>query len=319
MSRARGRTAPLQLFKKTTEPLPQRLNRNKIYILPTRAGLMFIAGLFTMLLISINHENNLGFLLTFLLSSVLVVSMIYTHKNIEGLILHSTRAKPVFAGEIAHFDWVISSPQFDRTQLQLQYEQNEPLIVDLERDKQTIVQIPFFTVQRGQVDPGTLTVTTLYPFSFFYSWSRVAIKHSCTVYPKPIKSTLPPSLIGTEEDGEETASTATGTDDFDGLRGYTPGDSPKHIYWKGLARGQGTFTKVFSAVQGGAVLINLDDLGSEELETRLSKLADQVLQASAKKIPFALKLNDFEIPLGEGEVHKHRCLNALASYGGSQT
>ena len=54
-----------------------RLERWRIYILPTRAGLLFGLALFTMLLAAINYGLALGFALTFLLASVGLVSMLH--------------------------------------------------------------------------------------------------------------------------------------------------------------------------------------------------------------------------------------------------
>ena len=46
------------------------LDRRRIYALPTRYGILFAVMLFVMLLGSINYNNSLGFLLTFLLASM---------------------------------------------------------------------------------------------------------------------------------------------------------------------------------------------------------------------------------------------------------
>ena len=49
------------------------LTQRNIYILPTRAGLMFAATLMVLLLASINYQLNLGYVLTFLLAGSGVV------------------------------------------------------------------------------------------------------------------------------------------------------------------------------------------------------------------------------------------------------
>ena len=54
------------------------LNRKRIYILPTRRGLVFAVFLLAMLLGSINYALSLGFVLTFLLAGLGLVGMLHT-------------------------------------------------------------------------------------------------------------------------------------------------------------------------------------------------------------------------------------------------
>jgi hypothetical protein len=49
---------------------PLRLAQRNVYVLPTRAGLLYALVLLTMLIASINYALSLGFLLTFLLGAV---------------------------------------------------------------------------------------------------------------------------------------------------------------------------------------------------------------------------------------------------------
>ena len=51
------------------------LNPRRIYILPTRAGLVYGSIVIALLLSSMNFSNNMGFALTFLLAAVGIISM----------------------------------------------------------------------------------------------------------------------------------------------------------------------------------------------------------------------------------------------------
>ena len=74
-----------------------QLNQRNIYILPTRAGLLFAATLVTLLVASINYQLNLGYVLTFLLAGSGAVSRQLTHNTLRGLTLH---LKPVAPAEV---------------------------------------------------------------------------------------------------------------------------------------------------------------------------------------------------------------------------
>ena len=74
------------------------LNRRRIYIMPTRHGIAFAISVAVMLVGSVNYANSLGYLLTFLLASVGLVSLLHTYRNLAGLSIRMSDPQPVFAG-----------------------------------------------------------------------------------------------------------------------------------------------------------------------------------------------------------------------------
>src|SRR3954464_1079099 len=90
------------------------LTQGNIYILPTRAGLMFGLTLLVLLVASINYQLSLGYVLTFLLAGSGVVSMHVTHNTLRGLTLHLRPVAPGFAGEPVVLDIVLTSPGTSR-------------------------------------------------------------------------------------------------------------------------------------------------------------------------------------------------------------
>ena len=76
------------------------LHQRRVYILPTRTGLVFGLVLFTMLLGALNYSNNMGFALAFLLTAVTVISIHHTQRNLAGLRLTIEGCAAVFAGEL---------------------------------------------------------------------------------------------------------------------------------------------------------------------------------------------------------------------------
>ena len=51
-----------------------------------------------------------------------------------------------------------------------------------------------------------------------------------------------------------------------------------------------------------------------DVEQRLSQLARWVLDAEEEGRPYGLRLPGNDIPAGQGELHQHRCLEALALF-----
>src|SRR5258708_30560516 len=83
------------------------LVQRRIFILPSRHGLIYVAALLVMLTGSVNYNLSMGFVLTFLLAALGVNSIVHTFRNLARLRISPGRVEPVFAGVHAHFLFVI--------------------------------------------------------------------------------------------------------------------------------------------------------------------------------------------------------------------
>ena len=114
-----------------SDRLPIILDRNQIRIRPTRNGLIFIVLVLAMFLGSLNYNNNLGFLLSFLLGSLAFVSIAHTYKNVAGITIGAAFAKPVFAGQKAVFEFLISGNAATRVRLGFGFKDHRIAYYDL--------------------------------------------------------------------------------------------------------------------------------------------------------------------------------------------
>ncbi len=304
-----------KLTPHTLDLLPHTLIRQRIYILPTKQGFKFLGILTVLLLISLNYNNNLGFLMTFLLGSIFVVSIIYTYRNLAGLTVQSISANPVFVGEEAVFELSLDPLNLPRAMIELSVNKGEITRVEFTDATTQRAKIKVLAKERGLLEPNRITVATRYPFSFFRAWSYLYTDAHCLVYPKPIHAPLPNSRVTDADLNGGVTVKRPGVEDFEGLKNYQPGDSMRQIYWKAFTRGRGLFTKVFSAEHGQVVLLNFETLRVSDLEEKLSVLCGFVLTLNRNRTSFSLNLPKNPIEPGKGEKHMRRCLEALASYG----
>ncbi len=289
-------------------------NRHHVYILPTAYGFLFLLILFAMLLGSINYNNNLGFLLVFLLGSISLVSMIHTYRNLLGIKILSISAEPVFAEKTALFRVVARSKSGHRRAIGFMIEKDHPAIENIFAKTDETITVKCPTRLRGIFRSGRITVWTRYPLGLFRAWTVITPDVSYVVYPKPITGSIGFSgrQAGQELDG---IPMQRGADDFSGLKQYQPGDQVGRISWKSLSRGLGVFTKEFSGPGGSSVMLDYDDLRDANREYRLSRLTDMVLKAHNMNAEYGLKLPGRTIAPDKGERHKHLCLKALAVFG----
>jgi len=107
------------VFKRhAPEPGVVFLSQRRVYILPTRHGITFGASIVLMLIGSINYNLSLGYILTFLLAGLGIVSILHTFRNLAHLYVSAGRVANVFAGDTAKFQVVIENKSdFDRHSL----------------------------------------------------------------------------------------------------------------------------------------------------------------------------------------------------------
>ena len=96
---AAERRLPALTRLKQSEALPIALHRHRIYVLPTRFGLLFTAVLVVMLLGALNYNNNPALLLTCLLGAATYQSVFQAFRMLNGLELRALRAQPCHAGD----------------------------------------------------------------------------------------------------------------------------------------------------------------------------------------------------------------------------
>lgn len=293
---------------------PINLRHNRVYVFPTRQGFVFFALLLAILFGSLNHNNNLGFLLTFLLGGMAFVSIFHTYRNVSGLTLISAKVLPVFAEQMAHFEFNLKAPGHDQYGVSFYFADGERVTIDLVAGSRGVVTVPHKTDARGILAPSQLYVSTNYPLGLFRGWSVLFVDATCLVYPKPIPGPMVTDhgVTGEESEGETGGE---GVDDFIGLAHYQPGDPLQRISWKSYSRGQGLHTKEFEGQLGKTVYFDPDVLGGKDLEFKLSRICHMILSAEAMRISYGLKLGNRIIEPGQGGSHKRKCLRALSMVG----
>ncbi|MEZ4525367.1 MAG: DUF58 domain-containing protein [Desulfobacterales bacterium] len=312
----------MNILKKTTlfrKPppvlLPHQISRKHLYILPTSQGCLFLAVLTGMLLGSVNYNNNLGFLLTFLLGSMTFVSMLHTHRNLLGTEIHSVRAVPVFAGEKAVFRISVRGGNVGSMAVRFSLPGGEEVCEDIPQEKVSLIEVSVPTEKRGLLKPGMVTVSTRYPLGLFRTWTNLDLQLECPVYPAPLHSSLSLSGGNSREQQDAGESAGRGADDFEGLRTYQPGDPMQHISWKAYSKGQGLMSKTFVGQAGALVFLDWAAVKGKNTEHKLSRLCGMVLAADRLGLTYGLKLPATAIDPGKGEGHKHNCLRELALFG----
>ncbi len=320
----RHRTGPLrgrvEAWLRSRVPLTDtlRLTQGNIYILPTRAGLMFCLTLVVLLLASVNYQLNLGYVLTFLLAGSGAVSMHMTHAQLRGLTLHLKPPAAVFAGDAAALDVVLTSPGSARFGIGLKLAgaaDASPTWIDVPALGQAPAQIRFVPMRRGGHDVPTLGIESRFPLGLFKAWAVWRPAARLLAYPTPERPAAPLPAARPLPGGVSPAHAADGGE-IEGVRPYRRGDPMKQVAWKKAAKALETGGELVSRDTRTALQQELwldwQTCGALGTEERLSRLTAWVVAAHRAGIEFGLRLPRVDLPPASGDVQRRRCLEELA-------
>jgi uncharacterized protein (DUF58 family) len=290
------------------------LHNRRLYILPTRFGYLFAIMLLLLFLAAINYQNSMAFVLTFMLTSLVIVSLWHTHKNLLGVTVHMQIPRPVFCGESCELKFELSHDNTSRRYaIGIQYLDRPPVDLKLDPAGSAQAKLKIPTHLRGEFWLAGITVFTRYPTGLFHAWGWLKFDLPVLIYPRPATGvTLQHSMIE-QYDGQTSTSTIEG-DDFAGLREHREGESLRHISWKAYAQGRGLLTKTFQGQARPSLWIDWDLLSQDSTEEKLSLMTALVLAAESEEQKYGLRLPGVLIEQGYGNAHKHNCLQTLAVF-----
>ncbi len=181
--------------------------------------------------------------------------------------------------------------------------------------------IPFAAMVPG--NPIAVVIRSLYPLGFLTGELRLAVsatdRHPHPLpagdLPLPKTNALLPDAASASFAGTSRGQGSGG--DFAGTRTWQPGDPPRHIDWKAVARGRPMMTKQWAGDDSRMVALDWDALTLDPA-ARASQLARWIQQCEGMGVRYSLSLPGKVIAASAGHLHSARCLDALASHLAAQ-
>ena len=290
-----------------------RLTHSRIYILPTRRGIAFLFTLVLMLLGALNYALSLGFLFIFLLGGMFHAALLQAYRQLRALQVTAGDEPETHAGAAAHFAPVVTNTDTATPLHCTLAARDATQTLMIEPGKSVLARLAVTAGSRGRLPLGRITLSSSYPLGLWRAWSYVHFPVAAWVYPQPEAAPPPLPMHGT---GAGTGhALAAGNEEFSGLRRYEPGDTPRQIAWKALARGAGLHSKEFAGSARGHCLLDWQQLPPGlDTEGRLSRLTAWVLAAERAQVDYAMAIPGISTPLARGPGHRTLCLRALAGF-----
>ncbi|MEZ5456172.1 MAG: DUF58 domain-containing protein [Lysobacteraceae bacterium] len=290
------------------EPLPIRIHRRRLYVLPTRYGLFLSVLLFGMLLGALNYNNNPALMLTFLMASVMHTALLAGWLALLGLQLDDVSAESVHVGEPIRWrlQWR-SGGDRARRGLRLRLDAREfPFEV---LDHQIQVEIQQNALRRGWQSLPRLGLSTRHPLGVFRIWSWLHPSARCLVYPALEANAPPLPLDGVVGPPRRQRGPS---EDVHGLRDYQRGDPWRLIAWKRSAQIGHAVVREYETPTLGDVHLRWSQLNGLPNEQRISRMARWIVDAERRSLRSTLELPHLTLGPARGPAHLHACLRELA-------
>jgi len=311
-----GRISAWAARRHGRDSLPIRISRRRVYILPTRFGIMLALTLVAMLVAGLNYNSNLGLAFAFLMVSIAMVTMHHCNRNLLGLQVDAATEADAFAGDPANLQFLLQNDsKVDRRDVEIVCITGTAIRSVLARSNESVpVVVPAHP--RGITRIAQFELRTRYPFGWFHAWTYIQGALTLYIAPSPQGNRTLPSAGG---QGTASRSEARGDEDFSGLRAYEPGVPLKHMAWKVLARGGEAAVRSYTGLAAQPEWLEWSALEGLDTESRLSQLCLWVLESEAAQRPYGLRIPGREIAPARGAAHRCACLRALAAHGIAET
>ena len=276
---------------------------------PTREGVRYLLATLLIGFASFNTGNNLIYLIFGLLLSVLAISFVALWLNLKGLDLEIAAGYPVFAGSRSPLRVTVhnSKAWLPSYSLEVGFPA-EMLSVD--NDVVVPVVAPKATesfeceasfMRRGRDRFGDITVSSGFPFIFFFRKVRAAIEGGAVVFPRLLDVEI--SSLESGDAGEGSTLKPGRSEDLLMIREFRNGDDPKHMSWKATAKMGSPMVREHAERLPRTVTIVLDNSApadTDNFERAVSYAASIAWSYCNEGYRVRLSMCGAQIPFGTG-------------------
>ncbi|WP_341210155.1 DUF58 domain-containing protein [Alteromonas stellipolaris] len=312
----------LAWLDKRIPPNPSHaLNMRSVFILPSRFGWGFIVMCMCLFLLGTNYQNNLMLLLSYLLLSVMLLTLFYSYQNFAAIALSVSPPKSVFANTSAHLtlDRVKHSNYQTKPEglLQIQWLQfpklkdTTSITFDIGNQEQRLT-IPLLLHTRGEHKLPRITLKSAYPFGLYNCWTHLDFDVKVMAYPEPKAGKLGEVVHHTQDTAGSKEDERQGNEDFFALTDFIEGEPLNRVAWKQVAKTGNWVVKQFSEQRSDDVYLSLPT--NIPLEEGLSALTQKIVSMQSQGVHYGLKLGSTTFTPNNSIAHMHQCLSALATY-----
>ena len=278
------------------------LTRRNLWLVPTAGGIWMFAFWFFLLAGAVNYQNNLGFLMVFLIAAVDLVSIGISFRNLDGQRVTVLTNQWLFANTPGELELEANGTR-KTNQLAIALDGQHRVSTDKTTNR---FFLPWTPGHRGLHPLPVLEVGSLFPFGWLHVRHKWKNPGQVWVFPEPIDAPTPKPVPG---DGEQY-----GIEGEPNLRDYQAGDPLKRVQWKRVNPHQ-PWPVLMPMSRGQRDELDYRAYPDASWELCLSFLTAEVLKRRQSGDLFSLRLPDQTLGPDTGEAFTRLCLEALAKQG----
>ena len=260
-------------------------------------------------------------MMLFILISISLVAMLYTHNNVIGLSMDSQPSRSVFLGETVCFPITLSNnSNTQRNAIWLVCDGFHQLMnIGVGGKRKIELKLP--TINRGYLVCSDISLTSHFPLGFFFVWTKLyQPEQRCLVYPQPMDLMAFPDSGSNITDQNFTAIINSNAQDYSGMKTYQAGDRLRDIHWPSLAKTHKLITIQHEEQRSGSVNLSWFSMPAHfDTEDRLSQLCFWVIDAEQHNLRYQLEMPNHTVQFSSGRRHYHQCLSVLALWGSNES
>ncbi|VEL96486.1 uncharacterized protein (DUF58 family) [Alteromonas sp. 76-1] len=302
------------------------LNMRSVFILPSRFGWGFIVMCMCLFLLGTNYQNNLMLLLSYLLLSVMLLTLFYSYQNFAAIALSASSPKTVFANTSAHLtlnrmqhsgykttpEGLLQAHWLEINKRQLPKRKDTSTITFDIGNREQRLTVPLLLHTRGEHRLPRITFKSAYPFGLYHCWAHLDFDVKIIVYPEPKAGPVYEVVHNTEDAVGGKEDDRQGNEDFFALTDFIEGEPLNRVAWKQVAKTGNWVVKQFSEQKSDDVFLSLPT--NTPLEEGLSALTQKIVSMQSQGLNYGLKLGSATFTPNNSISHMHQCLSALATY-----
>jgi uncharacterized protein (DUF58 family) len=293
-----------------------KLDRTRIFIVPTWQGMLLLLVAMLILLLAINFESALNYAIAFWLISMLWVAVHLTYRNLSGLTVNALSGSLVEVGEIAEVNLKLTSGNNrNRGVFEVIGEPWGVVFVPMHGAEATF-KLCIKASRRGPVVPPRFRIENRHPFGLVMAWTHVHIDVAAWAFPEPKPFPRKALSAGSElaEEAPDDHFYASGSEDFHSLRAYSQGDPIQRLHWPSFSRDQ-LVVKHFTDYQSADESIQWSQFAGLSDEDRLAAIRYYSEAFFTAGLPYSVSMPGMELATAKGSEHIVRVRRALAEYG----
>lgn len=266
---------------------------------------------FVLLLMAMAYGNNLVFIVCFFLTVMGMRLAQVINNTVASIDIDSYSAENVFAeNDQKVFVTVTNTGKKELKGLEIKFQQDSAMrLFNIAAGEVLSLETSWSPKKRGYNKLPNIHLSSSYPGELFRAWKVMKTTEEVLVYPeRKGRADFPESM--------QSQNDAIGV--LREIRDYKPGDSPKRIHWRSLAKNGQLRTMLHEGNEGKQCHFTWAQASSTNLEEKLSQLALWIHLAESQSFQWSVKLPTRELDSDRhGDAYK-QALTELALWKGTK-